>query len=108
MQPPWITEPDTMSRGRNMWTVRQDSCAGVTPYCSVLPVEYDISCGRLDPLSSRCSAYTSRRAFRARRGLRDSDRRGFLEIWHRSAGQEMASARRREKCRSEERRVGKE
>jgi hypothetical protein len=36
----------------NMWTGESDSCAGVTPYCSVLFVGYDISCGSFDPLSS--------------------------------------------------------
>src|SRR5512140_2556383 len=35
---------------------RADSCAGVTPYCSFFPVGYDISCGRIDPLSCGCSA----------------------------------------------------
>src|SRR6476646_9176547 len=28
-----------------------DSCAGVTPYCSLWAVGYDISCGSSDPLS---------------------------------------------------------
>ena len=33
-----------------LWTVGSDSCARVTPYCSVLAVGYDISCGSFDPL----------------------------------------------------------
>ena|SRR5436309_5516050 len=32
-----------------------DSCAGVTPYCSVWAVGYDISCGSFDPWSSGVS-----------------------------------------------------
>src|SRR5580698_804527 len=31
-----------------------DSCAGVTAYCSVSAVGYDISCGGSDPLKSWC------------------------------------------------------
>src|SRR3954471_10953173 len=57
--------------------VDSDSCARVTPYCSVWAVGYDISCGSSDPKSPFCTAYTSRRDFRARRGLRDSGRRVF-------------------------------
>jgi len=57
-----------------------DSCARVTPYCSVWAVGYDISCGSSDPLESMCSAYTFGRDFRARRGLRDSDRRDFGDL----------------------------
>src|SRR6201985_3031142 len=55
-----------------MWTADPDSCAGVTAYCSVLDVGYDISCGSSDPLSFGWLAYTFGRAFRVRRGLRDS------------------------------------
>ena len=57
-----------------------DSCARVTPYCSFWAVGYDISCGGSDPLSRQCQAYTFGRAFRARRGLRDSARRDFERI----------------------------
>ena len=35
----------------NMWNAKADSCAGVTAYCSVLAVGYDISCGSSDSLS---------------------------------------------------------
>ena len=55
-----------------------DSCARVPPYCSFWAVGYDISCGGSDPKSPFCTAYTFGRGFRARRGLRDSDRRDFL------------------------------
>src|SRR5260221_7165803 len=74
----------TIPGWRNMWTVGPDSCAGVTAYCSVLPVGYDISCDSSDLKSSDGLAYTSGRAFCARRGLRDSAYWDFLQIWHRS------------------------
>src|SRR3984885_1757538 len=38
--------------GRN----HADSCAGVTPYCSLWAVGYDISCGGFNPYLSLCSA----------------------------------------------------
>src|SRR5579859_880824 len=78
-----------------MWTIEADSCARVTPYCSLFPVGYDISCDSLDLLSSGGSAYTFGRAFGARRGLRDSAYWDFLQIWHRSTARGSEGSSRR-------------
>src|SRR4051812_19724247 len=49
----WMTRLGTRRmEPRNVWTVDTDSCARVTPYCSVFNVEYDISCGSSDPSMS--------------------------------------------------------
>src|ERR1700730_2651181 len=45
-----------------------------------------------------CLAYTFGRAYRARRGLRDSAYWDFLKIWHRSTARKPAGATRREEC----------
>ena len=75
-----------------------DSCARVPPYCSFWAVGYDISCGSSDPKSPFCTAYTFGRGFRARRGLRDSDRRDFLRRMTSPALPRLAGAMRREEC----------
>src|SRR5579862_2201376 len=49
--PAWHKGFFTLHTQRNMWNASADSCAGVTAYCSVFPVGYDISCGSFDPLS---------------------------------------------------------
>ncbi len=54
-----------------------DSCAGVTPYCSLWPVGYDISCGSSDLLSPAVRRTRSGALAAPRRGLRDSARRDF-------------------------------
>ena len=81
-----------------MWKADPDSCAGVTAYCSVLDVGYDISCGSSDPKGSGSFAYTSGRAFCVRRGLRDSAYWDFLQIWHRSTAHETGGAKAKEEC----------